>query len=56
MKNKKMKLENEKMEKMERLKRDDAMTEYLQSYEYELELQIENKELLQDVISDVLKF
>ena len=57
MKNKKMQeLENKKMEQLEKLKIENEMLDYYNSYEYELELEIENRELLQDVISDILKF
>lgn len=57
MKNKKMQeLENRKMEKLEKIKIENEMTEYFNSYEYEIEIEIENRELLHDVISDILKF
>ena len=49
-------LENKKMERLERLKIENEMLDYFNSYEYELELEIENKELLQSVITDILKF
>lgn len=49
-------LENKKMEQLEKLKIENEMLDYYNSYEYELELEIENRELLQDVISDILKF
>lgn len=49
-------LENRKHEQLERLKLENEMLDYFNSVEYEIELEIENKELLQSVISDVLKF
>lgn len=57
MKNKKMQeLENKKMERLEKLKIENEMLDYYNSYEYEIELEIENRELLENVISDILKF
>ena len=50
------KLENQKMEKLEKLKIENEMLDYYNSYEYAIENQIENKELLENVISDILKF
>lgn len=57
MKDKKMQqLENKKMERIERLKIENEMLEYYSTVEYEIELEIENRELLQSVINDILKF
>lgn len=57
MKNRKMQeLENKKMERLERLKNENEMLDYFNSVEYEIELEIENRELLENVISDILKF
>lgn len=50
------KLENQKREKLENLKLENEMLDYFNSYEYTMENQIENKELLENVISDILKF
>ena len=49
-------LENKKMERLERLKIENEMLEYYNTVEYEIELEIENRELLQSVINDILKF
>ena len=57
MTNKKMQeLENRKQEQLEKLKIENEMNDYFNSYEYAIENQIENKELLENVISDILKF
>ena len=57
MKNRKLQeLENKKMERIERLKIENEMLEYYNTVEYEIELEIENRELLQSVINDILKF
>ena len=50
------KINNRKMEKLEKLKIENEMLDYYNSYEYEIELEIENKELLENVINDILKF
>ena len=47
---------DKKMERMERLKREIEMNDYLQSYEYALEEEISTRELLQDVMQDIMKF
>ena len=55
--NKKMQeLENRKMERLEKLKIENEMNDYFNSYEYEIEIEIENRELLNSVINDILKF
>lgn len=48
-------LNNRKMEQLEKIKLENEMLDYMATYEYSLELEIENKELLNDVISDILK-
>ena len=50
------KLENRKQVQLERMKTENDMLDYFNSYEYAIENQIENKELLNDVINDILKF
>ena len=47
---------NRKMEKIEQLKREVELNEYLTTYEYALEETISNRELLQSVITDIMKF
>ena len=53
---KKRELENKKMERLERLKIENEMLDYYNSVEYEIEIEIENRELLQSVVNDILKF
>ena len=55
MKNDKMK-NDKKMERMERLKREIELNDYLQTYEYALEEELSNRELLKNVIDDIMKF
>ena len=47
---------NRKMERMEQLKYEVELNEYLATYEYALEEKISNRELLQSVVNDILKF
>lgn len=47
---------NRKMERMEQLKREVELNEYLTTYEYALEESISNRELLKNVIDDIMKF
>lgn len=55
--NKKMQdLENKKMEKLEKMIIDNEMLDYYSTEEYAIEIEIENRELLNDVINDILKF
>ena len=49
-------IENKKMEHLERLKIENEMLDYYNTYEYTIEEEIYNKELLENVISDILKF
>ena len=49
-------LENKKMERLERLKNENEMLDYFNTYEYEIEIEISTRELLNDVISDIMKF
>lgn len=55
--NKKMqKMNNRKMEQLEKIRLENEMTEYFNTVEYAIELEIDNRELLHDVITDILKF
>ena len=47
---------NRKMERLEQIKREVELNEYLTTYEYALEETISNRELLKNVIDDIMKF
>lgn len=50
------KMNNRKMEKLEKLKIENEMLDYYSTVEYAIEIEIENNELLHSVINDILKF
>ena len=56
MNRKKRELENRKQEQLEKMKIENEMLDYYNSYEYEIEIEISNRELLKNVIDDIMKF